>query len=423
MISAFRKIAELFRADRERPDVKLSIFQYIGPGLLVTVGFIDPGNWATNIAAGSQFGYRLLWVVTLSTIMLILLQHNVAHLGIVTGDCLAEAATKHLTRKVSVPVLVSALLACVSTALAELLGGAIALQMLFGMPVKLGAAVMAVAALALLLGNSYHRIEKIIIGFVSVIGFSFLYELSVVSVGWGEAARGWVVPSFPQGSPFVILSVLGAVVMPHNLFLHSEVIQSRQFNLKDESVLNRQLKYEFTDTLLSMVIGWAVNSAMVLLAAATFFKTGTQVTELSQAHSLLEPILGKGSAVIFAVALLFSGISSSVTAGMTGGIITAGMYGEPYAIADRHTKIGVYATVVAAFIVILFISNPFDGLLVSQMLLSFQLPVTIFLQLYLTSSAKVMGKYRNTALHSVLLWGTGLIVTLLNIYLLVDAVM
>lgn len=423
MTSAFRKIAALFRADRERPDVKLSIFQYIGPGLLVTVGFIDPGNWATNIAAGSQFGYKLLWVVTLSTIMLILLQHNVAHLGIATGDCLAEAATKHLTRKVSVPVLVSALLACVSTALAELLGGAIALQMLFGMPVKVGAAVMAAAALALLLGNSYHRIEKIIIGFVSVIGFSFLYELSVVSVGWGEAARGWVVPSFPQGSPFVILSVLGAVVMPHNLFLHSEVIQSRQFNLKDESVLNRQLKYEFTDTLLSMVIGWAVNSAMVLLAAATFFQAGTQVTELSQAHSLLEPILGKGSAVIFAVALLFSGISSSVTAGMTGGIITAGMYGEPYAIADRHTKIGVYATVAAAFIAILFISNPFDGLLVSQMLLSFQLPVTIFLQLYLTSSARVMGKYRNTALHNVLLWGTGLVVTLLNIYLLVDAAM
>lgn len=423
MTSAFRKIAALFRADRERPDVKLSIFQYIGPGLLVTVGFIDPGNWATNIAAGSQFGYKLLWVVTLSTIMLILLQHNVAHLGIATGDCLAEAATKHLTRKVSVPVLVSALLACVSTALAELLGGAIALQMLFGMPVKVGAAVMAAAALALLLGNSYHRIEKIIIGFVSVIGFSFLYELSVVSVGWGEAARGWVVPSFPQGSPFVILSVLGAVVMPHNLFLHSEVIQSRQFNLKDESVLNRQLKYEFTDTLLSMVIGWAVNSAMVLLAAATFFKAGTQVTELSQAHNLLEPILGKGSAVIFAVALLFSGISSSVTAGMTGGIITAGMYGEPYAIADRHTKIGVYATVAAAFIAILFISNPFDGLLVSQMLLSFQLPVTIFLQLYLTSSARVMGKYRNTALHNVLLWGTGLVVTLLNIYLLVDAAM
>lgn len=422
MTSAFRKIAELFRADRERPDVKLSIFQYIGPGLLVTVGFIDPGNWATNIAAGSQFGYKLLWVVTLSTIMLILLQHNVAHLGIATGDCLAEAATKHLTRKVSVPVLVSALLACVSTALAELLGGAIALQMLFGMPIKLGAAVMAAAALALLLGNSYHRIEKIIIGFVSIIGFSFLYELSVVSVGWGEAARGWVVPSFPQGSPFVILSVLGAVVMPHNLFLHSEVIQSRQFNLKDESVLNRQLKYEFTDTLLSMVIGWAVNSAMVLLAAATFFQAGTQVTELSQAHSLLEPILGKGSAVIFAVALLFSGISSSVTAGMTGGIITAGMYGEPYAIADRHTKIGVYATVVAAFIAILFISNPFDGLLVSQMLLSFQLPITIFLQLYLTSSSKVMGKYRNTVLHNILLWGTGLIATLLNIYLLVDAV-
>ena len=421
----FRRIASWFRPDRDRdrPDVGLSIFQYIGPGLLVTVGFIDPGNWATNIAAGSQFGYGLLWVVTLSTVMLILLQHNVAHLGIVTGDCLAEAATKHLSRKVSVPVLLSALLACVSTALAELLGGAIALQMLSGVPVRLGSAVMAAVSLLLLLGNSYHRIEKIIIGFVSVIGFSFLYELSIVTVDWGGAARGWVVPSFPRGSPFIILSVLGAVVMPHNLFLHSEVIQSRQFNLKDQSVLNRQLKYEFTDTLLSMIIGWAINSAMVLLAAATFFATGTRVTELSQAHSLLAPILGPGSAIIFAVALLFAGISSSVTAGMTGGIITAGMYGEPYAVADRHTRLGVCATVAAAFVAILFVSNPFDGLLVSQMLLSFQLPVTIFLQLSLTSSAKVMGKYRNSVLHNVLLWGTGLVVTLLNVYLLVDSLL
>lgn len=416
----FQKLSHSLRPDNEKPDVRLSIFQYIGPGLLVTVGFIDPGNWATNIAAGSRFGYSLLWVVTLSTLMLILLQHNVAHLGIVTGDCLAEAATKHLRKRASVPLLISGLLACVSTALAELLGGAIALQMLFGLPVRVGSAIMAAASLFMLFSNSYRKIEKIIMGFVSVVGLSFLAELTMVKVDWGGAARGWVVPAFPEGSPFIILSVLGAVVMPHNLFLHSEVIQSRQFNLQEESVLKRQLKYEFADTLLSMIIGWAINSAMILLAAATFFKNGTDVSELSQAHELLAPVLGPASAAIFAVALLFSGFSSSITAGMTGGTITAGLYGEAYSIEDRHTRIGVVATIAAALVVIFFISDPFDGLLVSQMLLSVQLPATIFLQLYLTSSRKVMGKYKNTSLSNVLLWGTGIAVTALNFYLLAD---
>lgn len=417
----FMKWKTWFRPDEKKPAVALSIFQYIGPGLLVTVGFIDPGNWATNIAAGSQFGYRLLWVITISTVMLILLQHNVAHLGIVTGDCLAESAMKHLRKRASLPLLLSALLACVSTALAELLGGAVALQMLFGLPVKAGAALLAAASLLMLFSNSYRKIEKIIIGFVSIVGFAFLYELTMVSVNWGEAARGWVTPSIPKDSPFIILSVLGAVVMPHNLFLHSEVIQSRQFNLKDESVLQKQLRFEFADTLFSMIAGWAINSAMILLAAAAFFQKGIAVSELPQAHELLKPFLGPASAVIFAVALLFAGFSSSVTAGMAGGTISAGIFGETYSVGDRHTRMGVVATILAALAAVFFVGNPFDGLLVSQMLLSFQLPFTIFLQLYLTSSQKVMGRYKNTPLHNVLLWGTGIAVTALNVYLLAES--
>ncbi len=422
-MNILKHIKKLLAKDHKRPDISLSLFKYIGPGLLVTVGFIDPGNWATNIAAGSGYGYSLLWVITLSTIMLILLQHNVAHLGIVTGDCLAEAATKHLRRKISVPVLITALLACASTALAELLGGAIALNMLFHIPVKSGSLIVFAAVTVMLFSNSYKRIEKIIIGFVSIIGLSFLYELTMVKINWGAAATGWVTPAFPDHSAFIILSVLGAVVMPHNLFLHSEVIQSRQFNLEDRAVLEKQLKYEFTDTLLSMIIGWAINSAMILLAAATFFQQHIPVDELSQAHTLLTPLIGGASAVIFAVALLFAGFSSSITAGMTGGSILAGMFGEPYSITDRHTRIGVLATLIAAMAAILFISDPFSGLLISQMLLSIQLPITIFLQLYLTSSEKVMGKYKNTPLHSGLLWAIGITVTALNIYLLIDTLL
>ena len=422
MTKQISAIQKLFTRDLKKPDVSLSFLKYIGPGLLVTVGFIDPGNWASNFAAGSGYGYQLLWVVTLSTIMLILLQHNVAHLGIVTGDCLAEAATKHLSKKISIPVLFSGMLACISTVLAEVLGGAIAINMLSGIPVKVAAVIMAAAVLLMLFSNSYKKIEKIIIGFVSIIGLSFLYELVLVSIDWGSAARGWVVPSFPKNSSLVIMSVLGAVVMPHNLFLHSEIIQSRQFNTKDKTVLEEQLKYEFKDTLFSMIVGWAINSAMILLAAATFFQQHIVVNELSQAHDLMTPLIGSASAIIFAVALLFAGFSSSITAGMTGGIIWAGMFGESYCIKDKHTKTGVLISLIAALIIILFIQNSFQGLLVSQMLLSIQLPITIFLQLYLTSSEKVMGQYKNTKLNNIMLWSTGVIVAALNIYLLVDTI-
>lgn len=164
----------------------LDIFKYIGPGLLVTVGFIDPGNWASNFAAGSEYGYALLWVVTLSTIMLIALQHNVAHLGIVTGLCLSEAAVKYTPSWVGRPIVASAVLASVSTSLAEILGGAIALQMLFGISIPAGALLVTMTVLILLFTNSYKKIERAVIGFVSVIGLSFIYELFLVHIDWGR---------------------------------------------------------------------------------------------------------------------------------------------------------------------------------------------------------------------------------------------
>ena len=368
----------------------LDIFKYIGPGLLVTVGFIDPGNWASNLAAGADFGYALLWMVTLSTIMLILLQHNVAHLGIATGLCLSEAATVHLKPRYSRLLLISGMGASVSTSLAEILGGAIALNMLFNVPIRAGALLVMIFVLIMLFTNSYKAIEKWIIAFVSIIGLSFLYELSLVNIDWNSALTGWVTPTFPKGSMLVIMSVLGAVVMPHNLFLHSEVIQSRQWNREDETVIKKQLKYEFFDTLMSMLIGWAINSAMILLAAATFFQNKVPVSELQQANELLTPLLGSNAAVIFAVALLFAGIASTVTSGMAAGTIFAGMYREPYDIKDNHSRLGVGISLVMAFLIILLISNPFKGLIISQMILSIQLPITIFSQVYLTSSEKVM---------------------------------
>lgn len=413
-------INKLLHQERKPGFGALEILKYIGPGLLVTVGFIDPGNWASNLAAGADYGYTLLWMVTLSTIMLIILQHNVAHLGIATGLCLSEAATLHLPRKVSVPVLISAMAASVSTSLAEILGGAIALGMLFDIPVKIGAVIMLITIVALIFTNSYTRLEKWIIGFVSIIGLSFVYELSLVSIDWGQAAVGWVKPSIPEGSILVIMSVLGAVVMPHNLFLHSEIIQSRQWHLEDEVVIKKQLKYEFLDTFFSMIVGWAINSAMILMAAATFFHHQIPVAELQQAQQMLAPLLGRSASDIFAVALLFAGVASSITSGMAGGSIFSGFFSEPFDLKDNHSRLGVFISLILAVIIIFMISNPFKGLIISQMILSIQLPFTIFLQIYLTSSKKVMGKYANSKWLNFVLLVVGGVVTYLNIRLLIS---
>jgi manganese transport protein len=409
---------ELKNKNHKRYLGGLDFFKYIGPGLLVTVGFIDPGNWASNFAAGSEFGYALLWVVTLSTIMLIILQHNVAHLGIVTGLCLSEAATQFCPKWVSRPVLATAVLASISTSLAEILGGAIALEMLFGIPIVWGSVLTTLFVIIMLFSNSYKRIERIIIAFVSIIGLSFLYELFLVDIDWPLAARSWVVPSIPEGSMLIIMSVLGAVVMPHNLFLHSEVIQSHEYNKQDDASVQKRLKYEFYDTLLSMLIGWAINSAMILLAAATFFQKGTPVEELQQAQSLLTPLLGDAAAIVFALALLMAGISSTVTSGMAAGSIFAGIFGESYHIKDIHSRVGILLSLGIALLVIFFIDNPFYGLIISQMMLSIQLPFTVFLQVSLTSSEKVMGKYANSTWTKWLLYGIATIVSILNIMLL-----
>jgi len=396
------------------------IFKFIGPGLLVTVGFIDPGNWASNLAAGADFGYEILWVITLSTFMLIILQHNVAHLGIASGLCLSEATSIYLKPRYSNILLSTAMIASISTSLAEILGGAIALNMLFHIPIRAGSFLVLLFVIIMLFTNSYRVIEKWIIAFVSIIGLSFIYELSLVNVDWEHAIQSWVTPSFPDGSMLIIMSVLGAVVMPHNLFLHSEIIQSRQWNLHDDSVIKKQLKFEFFDTLFSMLVGWAINSAIILLAVVTFHKNNVQVTELQQAKQLLTPLLGNNAGIVFAVALLFAGVASAITSGMAAGTIFAGIFKEPYDIKDNHSRLGVLISLLVAFAIIILISNPFSGLIISQMILSVQLPITIFLQVKLTSSEKVMGKYKNTLFTKSLIYIIGGVVSILNIMLFIS---
>lgn len=398
------------------------LFKYIGPGFFVTVGFIDPGNWVTNVAAGSQFGYALLWVVTLSTIILIIIQHNAAHLGIVTGLCLSEAASTFFKPWLRYLMLGSAIAACVSTALAELLGSAIGLKMLTGLPLLPGSILSAGFACYMLLSKNYQRLEKWIMGFVSMIGLAFVIELTIADVSWADSLKGWVVPQVPLGAMTVIMGVLGAVVMPHNIFLHSEVIQSRQLNEQGEANIRKQLKYEFLDTLVGMGAGWAINSAMMIMAAAMFFANGIQVNELPQVTETLKPIFGDFSATVFALGLVFAGLSSSVTAAMAGGSVFAGIYREPFDIADFHSKVGILITIVGALIAIMLLKNPFTGILWSQVALSMQLPFTIIPLIMLTSSTKVMGDYANHTYGKIVLWLVGLTVIGLNVALLKDMI-
>ena len=208
--------------------------------------------------------------------------------------------------------------------------------------------------------------------------------------------------------------------MPHNLFLHSEVIQSRQWHLDKPEIIHRQLKYEYLDTLFSMLVGFAINSAMILLAAAVFFRQGVAVDALEQAQSLLAPMLGSAAGLVFALSLLLAGVASSITAGMAGGSIFAGIFSEPYDIKDSHSRMGVAITLVGAAVAILFVGDPLKGLIASQIALSIQLPITILLQIGLTSRRAVMGTYVNRPGTTAVLLAAAVVVIVLNIMLLLD---
>lgn len=413
--STMLKIKSYFQ---EKVENASTLFKFLGPGFVVTVGFIDPGNWATNISAGSDFGYKLLWVVTASTILLILLQYNASKLGIVSGKCIAEATANHYKKPVAKFILYSAMLAVVSTVVAEILGGAIALQMIFDLPIKIGVVVISAVALFLIFSNTYNKIENIIMGFVAIIAISFLLELVIANVDWVSVAVSTVAPRIDNSSIYITMGIIGAVVMPHNLFLHSEFIQSRTQSVEgDTKTFLKLAKY---DTIISMIVGWAINSAMIILAASTFYVNNHSVSELGETATLLIPLLGKTAFGIFALALLFSGIASSITAGMSGGVINAGINHEEYNIHDRHTSLGVIIPIILSIIIVLFISDPFQGLILSQVILSIQLPITIVALITLTSSKSIMGKDANSFRDKIILWFCAGLVIILNIVLLIS---
>ena len=392
-----------------------TLLGFLGPGFLVTVGFVDPGNWATNIEGGSRFGYELLWVVTLGTIMLIIIQHMAAKLGIATGKSLAVNIREFFPKPVATFLGFTVLLACIATDVAELLGGGIGFSLLFGIPLWCGALLTIVLEIFLIISQRYHRIETIIVGFLGIITFCYLIELLIVQPDWSAIAPALVVPKVDQNSIYVAMAILGALVMPHNIFLHSNVIHSRKWGISEDEKM-AQLRYEKIDTLFAMTLGWVVNSSMIIVAAAVFFHHQVTVNTIEEASATLKPLAGPFAGLLFAIALVFSGIGSSMTSSMAEANVITGFLGKPEDPRTALYRLAVFLTAIPAFIVIVFSIDTFRILILSQVMLSIQLPFTLVPLLILCRNAEVMGAFRSRNIEFAAASVISGVVILLNLY-------
>lgn len=384
------------------------IIGFLGPAFLISVGYMDPGNWGTDIEAGSRFGYSLLWVILVSNLMAILLQMLSAKLGLATGQTLPELCRERFPRPVAIFLWVTAELAAIATDLAEVLGGAVAFNLLFGLPLLWGALLTgAIVGLILMLEETnLRKLEMTIIAFVAVIGVAYLVEIALAQPNWPRLAQHVVVPHLPGGSTLVAVGIIGATVMPHNLYLHSALIQSRR--RADPAANRRALTLSNLDSFIALNGAWLVNSAILIMSAAVFNTRGLAVTSIEDAHQTLTPILGGFSGLAFALALLASGLSSSTTATMAGQVIMDGFL-------RRHINVWIRRaiTLVPALVVIGLGLDPLKILVLSQVSLSFQLPLAIFPLILFTQNKTLMGAYVNRRRTTVLaLVAAGLIVGL-----------
>jgi len=398
-----------------------TILSFLGPGFLVTVGFIDPGNWATNIEGGSKFGYQLLWVITLSTIMLIVIQNMAAKLGIATGKSLAVNIRERFSTPVTAFLGVTIVLACVATDVAELIGGAIGFNLLFGFPLWLGALLTVAVEVFLIVSQRYHRLEAIIMGFLGVIGLCYLIEIVIVKPDWAAVAPAVVVPNIDRSSIYIAMAILGAVVMPHNIFLHSNVIHSRKWGVSEAEKISMAL-YEKIDTSIAMIMGWLVNSSMIIVAAVVFFGNGLTVNSIEQASATLRPLAGPLAGLLFAIALVFAGVGSSVTSSMAEVNVITGFLGKPEDPRTFLYKISVFITAIPSFLIIISGMDTFRILIFSQVVLSIQLPFTLIPLLILCRDKSRMGLLRSGNFEFTMALIISAVIILLNIYLLYSTI-
>jgi manganese transport protein len=374
------------------------VWTYFGPAFVASVAYIDPGNFATNIQGGTEFGYTLLWVLLWSNLMAILVQYLSAKLGIATGRTLPQNCRATFSRPVNLGLWLAAELAAVATDLAEFLGAAIGFYLLFHVSLLTSALATGVLVFLILATELYgfRRLEQVIMVFVFAIGACYAIEIFLAKPNWSQVAYHVVVPKLSAGSVYIAVGMLGATVMPHVVYLHSALVQSRvkedQFRCPTGQWLQRlrHARYELIDVLAAMNGAWLVNSAMVIMAAAVFFHSGHRVATIEQAHETLKPLLGGLSATAFALALLFSGLSSSTVGTMAGQVILEGFLDIKFSIFWRRL-----ITMLPALFVIAIGIDPLKILVLSQVVLSFALPFALIPLILLTRREDLMGDLVN----------------------------
>ncbi len=395
-----------------------ALLPFAGPAMVVSVAYIDPGNFATNIQAGARYGYALLWVVLLANLVAMLFQSLSAKLGIVTGRNLAELCRDRLPKPLVYVMWVVSELAAMATDLAEFLGGAIGLSLLFHMPLLVGMGITAVVTYALLLleGKGYRRLELTIGALVGVVGLSYLVELFIAPVGWKALGQQIFVPNLPDSAAIAIaVGLIGATVMPHALFLHSGLTE-RRVQPRNDAERTRIIRLSNLEVILALTLAGLINLAMVVMAAGAFHGSHPDVAKIETAYQTLIPLLGGAAATIFLVSLIASGFSSSVVGTMAGQMIMQGFVDFRIPIWLRRA-----ITMLPSFAVVLAGVDATRALVLSQVALSIALPFPMIALVWFTSRADVMGAFRNGRLVVVLSALAALVVLGLNVLLLLDA--
>lgn len=400
------------------------LLAFMGPAYLVSVGYMDPGNWATDIAGGSQFGYQLIWVLLMSNIMALLLQSLSVRLGVVRGRDLAQACREAYPGPINGVLYVLAEIAIISTDLAEVVGMAIGLQLLFKIPLIWGVLLtfLDTFLLLFLIDKGMKRMEAFILALVGVIGAAFFVEMVFAQPELGALAKGFI-PAIPNSTAlYIAIGIIGATVMPHNLYLHSSLVQTRKFK-RTSKTMGSALRFNFFDSAIALNMAFFVNAAILVLAAATFYKNGLfHVAEIQDAYKFLSPLLGTHwAAILFAVALIAAGQSSTLTGTLAGQIIMEGFVNfriQPWA----RRMITRSLAIIPAILVLLYYGESYTGklLVLSQVILSMQLGFAVIPLIHFVSDKKSMGKFAIKWPVKILSWVIALVIVGLNIQLVIE---
>jgi manganese transport protein len=408
----------------EGAGVVKRVLAFIGPAYLVSVGYMDPGNWATDLEGGARFGYQLIWVLLMSNLMAVLLQTLSARMGIVTGRDLAQACRDNYPKPVAYILWVLCEIAIAACDLAEVLGTAIGLNLLFGLPLIYGVIITGFDTILLLVIQNYgiRKMEAMILMFISTIGISFMMEVFLAKPVWGDILTGFV-PRLNSESLYVAIGILGATVMPHNLYLHSALVQTRIVGDTEESK-RIACKYNFIDTSIALNAAFFVNAAILIVAAAVFFTRGVVVTEIQQAHELLSPLMGTALAgTLFGVALVTAGQSSTLTGTLAGQIVMEGFLNLRVRPFLRRLITRLIAIVPAVVVISMKGDRgSYDLLIMSQVILSIQLPFAVIPLIRFTSDKQLMGVFVNKVWVKVLAWIVAGVICMLNSALLISQI-